>query len=222
MLIKGFFFLNFLFYKSHKLNLNNLFFKKIFFNNYFLVKNKFLNNYFFFFKNIFKINNYFFIKCINLVLYSFFYKYINIIYFLVNNNYNFYFISENKNFNLFWIFSLKYLKKNLTKANFLRFLINFFKKNKIKLIIFTDYYFVNFLNFFKKLNIITAGIININYKLSFYNYPLFFQNNDIYNTYFLYNLSYDIYLLSQLNKYHNIIFNFFKNYYKLNKLLFIL
>jgi len=104
----------------------------------------------------------------------------------------------------------------------MRFLINFLKKNKIKLIIFTDFFFVNFLNFFKKLNLLTAGVINVTYKLNFFNFPLFFQNNNLYNNYFLYNITYDIYLLALLNKYNNILYKFFKNYYKLNKLLYIL
>ncbi len=101
-LVKNFNFINFLFFKLFDNNLNTLFYnKKYSLNNYFLIKNKSLNNYFYFYKNIFKINNFFFLKCINLILYSYLYKYINIIYFLVKNNYNFYFISENKNYNLF-------------------------------------------------------------------------------------------------------------------------
>lgn len=100
-IIKNFNFINVLFFKSFKCSLNLHFHKKIFLNNYFLVKNKFLNNYFFFFKNIFKINNFFFVKCISLILHTYFYKYINIVYFLVSNNYNFYFLCENENYNLF-------------------------------------------------------------------------------------------------------------------------
>lgn len=104
----------------------------------------------------------------------------------------------------------------------MRFLINFLKKNRVKLLIFTDFFFINFINFFKKLNLITAGIVNVSYKINFYNFPLFFQNSGVYNTYFLYNITYDMYLLALLNKYNNISHKFFKNYYKLTKLLYIL
>ena len=104
----------------------------------------------------------------------------------------------------------------------MRFLINFLKKNRIKLVVFTDSFFINFLNFFKKLNLITAGIVNVSHRVNFYNFPLFFQNSDLYNVYFLYNITYDMYLLALLNKYNVIVCRFFKNYYKLNKLLYIL
>lgn len=216
-IINNFNFLNLLFYKNFKLNINNLFFKKINLKNYFFLRNSLLNNYFFFFRNIIRINNFFFIKCINLILYSYLYKYINIIYFLAKNNYNFYFISENYNFNLFWSFNINYLQNNLTKANFMRFFINFFKKNKIKFLIFIDFFFINFLTFFQKLNVITSGLLNIFFKNNYYNYPIFLLNNNIYNSYFIYNLTYDIYLLSLLNKYNTIFLNFFKNFYHSKK-----
>jgi hypothetical protein len=222
VLIKNFNFINVLFFKALRPNLSDLVFKKIYLNNYFTVKNKFLNNYFFFFKNIFKINNFFFIRCVNLILHSYFYKYVNTVYFLVHSGYNFYLLSENQNNNLFWIFDMKYLKKNLTKANFMRFLINFLRKNKIKLVVFIDFFFINFLNFFKKLNLITAGIVNVSNKLNFFNFPLFFQNSDIYNTYFLHSVTYDIYLIALSNNYNRIVYKFFKNYYKLNRILFII
>jgi hypothetical protein len=215
-------FINLLFYKNFKLSFKLFFFKKINLKNYFFIKTFFLNNYFFFFKSILKINNFFFIKCVNLVLYSYLYKYINIIFFLVKNNYNFYFISENYNFNLFWSFDIIYLKNNLTKANFMRFFIKFFKKNNIKFLIFVDFFFINFLSFFKKLNIITAGLITVFFNTNHFNYPIFLLDNNLYNSYFLYNITYDIYLIGVLHKYNIILLKFFKNFFKLNRLLYII
>jgi hypothetical protein len=103
----------------------------------------------------------------------------------------------------------------------MRFFINFFKKNKIKFLIFIDFFFINFLTFFQKLNIITSGLLSIFYKNNYYNYPIFLLNNNIYNSYFIYNLTYDIYLLSLLNKYNIILLNFFKNFSKLNKIFYL-
>jgi hypothetical protein len=219
---KNYTFITYLFFKYFKNNLNYFFFKKIKLNNYFIIKNKLLNNYYYYFKNIIKINNFFFIKCINLILYTYIYNYINIIYFLTKNNYNFYFISEYKNYNIFYIFDIKYLKKNLTKANFMRFLINFFKKNKIKLLIFVDFFFINFLTFFKKLGLLSSGILDITCKINYYNFPIFFQHSNIYNIFFLYNLTYDVYMLGLLHKYLNILCGFYKNYFKLNKIIYLI
>ena len=222
LIFKNYNFINILFFKYFNNNINFFFYKKINIVSYFFVKNKFLNNYFFFFRSFFKMGNFFFIKCINLILYSYIYKYINIVYFLTKNNYNFYFLSEIYNFNLFWSFNLNFLKKNLTKAKFMRFFINFFKKNKIKFLIFTDFFFINFLNFFKKLNIITAGLLNINFKSNYFNYPIFLFSSNIYNSYFIYNITYDIYLLALFNKYNFIITKFFKNYFKFNRVYYIM
>ena len=104
----------------------------------------------------------------------------------------------------------------------MRFFINFFKKNNIKLIIFMDFFFINFFNFFKKLNILSSGLISIFFKKNYFNYPIFLLNYNLYNSYFLYNLTYEVYLLSILNKYNLIFLNFFKNFFKLNKLLYLI
>lgn len=222
-LIKNFNFISILFYKSLKTNFSNLkYLKKINLNNYFVIKNKALSNLFFFFKTFIKANNFFFVKCVKLVLHNYFYKFISVVYYLVFNNYSFYVLSENKSYNLFWLFDIEYLKKNLTKANFMRFLINFLKKNKVKLVVFTDLTFINYLNFFKKLNLITAGSLSTARKLNSYNYPLFFQNNNAYSSFFLYNVMHDVYVAAQKNKYNLILNKFFKNYYSLNRLLFLI
>ena len=104
----------------------------------------------------------------------------------------------------------------------MKFFINFFKKNKIKILIFMDLSFINFLNFFKKLNIITCGFINFFITESYFNYPIFLLNNNVYNSYFLYNITYDLYLISVIYKYNIIFKNFFKNFIKLNKLIYLI
>ena len=187
-------------------------------NFFFFIKNFKLLNYYYYFKRFLKVHNYMFLKCCDLLTHKIFLKFINIIYSFTAINLNFFFLSYNFDFNFFWNLDLNVLSKNLNKNSFLRFLINFFKLNKIKILIFLDKKFSLFLPFFKKFNfLITCPLlIGVNPK---YIDIFIITSNFYYNKYFIFNLVYKIYILSMLNKYFKYYFKYLvlkkKNFYRI-------
>lgn len=204
--------LSFFYNFSNKNKIFNILFKnKI--NFFFFIKKSSIKKYYYFFKYFLKINNYVFLKCSNLFFYKSLQNYINTIYNLSSININFFFLSDNNNFNFFWNFDSNFFSKNFNKNSFARFLITFFKKNNIKMLVFLDNSFFNLLPFFKKFSLLTSGLINFNINSKFLDIPLYLDNMSYYNKYFFYNLTYKIFLLSLSNKY----FNYTRTYLKFKK-----
>lgn len=205
-------------FKQNKNTFFNIFFKtKI---NFFCLAPQYsFKKYYFFFDYFLKVNKYFFIKCLNLLLHNYLFRYINIIYSLTQININFFFLSNQSYFNFFWNVDINFFLKNFTKNNFSRFLINFFRKHKIKLLIFFDSKFLIFLPFFKRVGFITSGFLTPTNNLNFLDLPLFFNNFSIFSKYFFFNLTYKVYLLSLFYKYINTFYKYLYNYNKIIKLI---
>ena len=203
---------------SNKKSLLKFFFKNDL-NFFFYIQSNSFKKYYYFFKYFLKIDKFFFVKCAQLLLNSYIQHYINIIYSITGIGINFFFLSNQTYFNLLWNMDINFFFKNFTKNSFIRFIINFFKKKNIKLLVFFDTRFLNLLPFFKKMNFLTCGFISVKNNSSFLDLPLFFDNTSIFNRYFFFNLTYKVYLLSLYHKYLNTFYSFVKNYNKHHKLL---
>ena len=195
----------FYFFKNNSI-LPILFKNKI--NFIFILKKSYFKKYYYFFNYFYKLNKFIFLKCSNLILYKYLKKYINIIYSLTQININFFFLSNNLNFNMLWRLDINFFFKSLNKNNFIRFLINFFLKNNIKLVILLENNFFNLLPFFKKFNILTAGLVFFNLPSKFIDIPLYLNNLSSFNKYFFINLTYKVYLLSIHKKHINYFYNY--------------
>ena len=131
-------------------------------------------------------------------------------------------MSKQYNFNLINDFDINYLTYNLNKTAFMKLFLKFLKQKKIKLIIYIDLIYINYLTFFNKLNLFSAGFLNLNFKKDLYNFPIFINNvSTIYNSFFLYSITYEVYMLALLFKYNKLICNYIKNFFKLNKLFLL-
>ena len=202
-------------YDFKQTNFNNIFRLK---NNFFFyLKSNFFKKYYYFFKYYFKVNNYIFLKCSTIFFNKSLNKLINMVYSLSQINLNFYFLSRNFSFNLFWNIDVNILKKSFNKNLFIRFIINFFKINRIKILILLDNKFYSLLPFFKKFNLITAGLISFSLPPRFLDIPLFINNISYFNKFFFFTLIYKVFLLSLKNKYYNNVVKYIK--YKRIRLL---
>lgn len=207
------------FYNNFKLFLNfsgkqklSTFFYKNNLNFFFSTQTHNFKKYYYFFKYFYKVNNFFFIKCIQLLLYNYTHNYINTVYNITNIGINFFFLSNNPYFNFLWDINTSFFLNNTTKNSFMRFMVNFFKKNKIKMLIFFDDKFFNLLPFFKKMNFLTCGFISVKNNSKILDLPLYFNNTSLMSKYFFFNLTYKVYLLSLYYKYLKTFYTYIKNY----------
>lgn len=182
------------------MSLNNLFNVKT--NFFFYFKSSFFKKYYYFFKYYLKVNNYIFLKCSTLFFNKNLNKLVNIIYSLSQINLNFFFLSKNFSFNLFWNIDINVFYKYFNKNVFIRFLINFFKNNNIKILILLDNKFYKLLPFFKKFNLLTSGLISFLLPQKFLDVPLFVNNLSYFNKFFFFNLIYKVFLLSLKTKHY--------------------
>ena len=180
--------------------------------NFFFIQTQNFKKYYYFFKYFYKMNGFFFVKCIQLLLYNYTHNYINTIYNITNIGINFFFLSNNSYFNFLWDIDTNFFLKNSTKSSFMRFMVNFFKKNKIKVLIFFDDKFLNLLPFFKKMNFLTCGFISTKNSSNILDLPLYFNNTSLISKYFFFNLTYKVYLLSLYYRYLNTFFVYVRNY----------
>lgn len=207
-------------FNKYKFFLFSIFFKKNLFN---------LNKKKYFFKKYlyFSILNYSSLYLLNTTKFNTtvcknFFKVIDVIYLLVSNNYNFFILDSifdmnilfKKSFNLSSI-----LKKNLTKKKYFYFFKKFFKIHNIKLLIFLDpevkkynYYF------FKKLNVITCGLVSKDFKESVFDLSLinYFGNLMKFLTY---KIIHEVYLLSLYNLKMKNFYNYINYQKKIIKIL---
>ena len=131
-------------------------------------------------------------------------------------------MSKQYNFNLISDFDINYLTYNLNKTAFMKLFLKFLKQKKIKLIIYIDLIYINYLTFFNKLNLFSAGFLNLNFKKDLYNFPIFINNvNNIYNSFFLYSITYEVYMVALIFKYNKLVCNYIKNFFKLNRLFLL-